>query len=44
MAKAIKNKELKTPKEASALFHSIMKATISGNPKPIAKKKVAKKK
>lgn len=31
MAKAVKKK---TPKEASDLFHSIMKASVSGNPKP----------
>lgn len=29
----------KTPKEASELFHSIMKASVSGNPKPKPKKK-----
>lgn len=40
MAKAVKKK---TPKEASQLFHSIMAASVSGNPKPIVKK-VAKKK
>ncbi len=46
MAKAVKlNKaDLKSPKEASTLFHSIMKASVSGNPKPIVKKKAAKKK
>lgn len=38
MAKAVKKK---TPKKASALFHSIMKASVSGNPKPV--KKAAKK-
>ena len=32
----------KSPKEASNLFNSIMKASVSGNPKP--KKKVEKKK
>lgn len=40
MAKAVKKK---TPKEASTLFHSIMAASVAGNPKPI-KKKVIKKK
>jgi len=39
MAKAIK----KSPKEASNLFHSIMKASVSGNPKPKAKKSTKKK-
>jgi hypothetical protein len=38
MAKASKKK---TPKEASQLFHSIMAASVAGNPKP--KKKAAKK-
>ena len=33
------SKDKKTPKEASALFHSIMKASVSGNPKPKPKKK-----
>jgi len=41
MAKAVKKK---TPKEASELFHNIMKASVSGNPKPVVKKKAAKKK
>ena len=40
MAKAVKNK---SAKEVSELFHNIMKASVSGNPKPIVKK-VAKKK
>ena len=40
MAKASK----KSAKEASDLFHNIMKASVSGNPKPIVKKKAAKKK
>lgn len=31
--------EKKSPKEASALFHNIMKASVSGNPKPKEKKK-----
>lgn len=39
MAKAVKKK---SPKEASELFHNIMKASVSGNPKPV--KKVSKKK
>ena len=38
MAKAIKKK---SAKEASNIFHSIMKASVSGNPEP--KNKVAKK-
>ena len=40
MAKEVKNK---TPKEASELFHNIMKASVSGNPKPILKKTAKKK-
>jgi len=40
MAKAVKKK---TPKEASQLFHSIMAASVSGNPKPIVKKAAKKK-
>jgi hypothetical protein len=32
----------KTPKEASKLFESIIKASVAGNPKP--KKKTSKKK
>jgi len=40
MAKAIKKK---SAKEASELFHNIMKASVAGNPTPI-KKKAAKKK
>ena len=39
MAKEVKKK---APKEASNLFHSIMAASVKGNPKP--KKKNAKKK
>ena len=35
MAKAVKKKTLK---EASELFHNIMKASVSGNPKPVVKK------
>jgi hypothetical protein len=31
--------EKKTPKEASNIFHSIMKASVKGNPKPKPKKK-----
>lgn len=38
MAKEVKKK---TPKEASNLFHSIMGASVKGNPAP--KKKVNKK-
>ena len=34
----------KKPKEASELFQNIMKASVSGNPKPNAKKKEEKKK
>jgi hypothetical protein len=30
---------LKTPKEASNIFHNIMKASVSGNPKPKVKGK-----
>lgn len=33
----------KSPKEASELFHNIMKASVSGNPKPKPKKKTQKK-
>ena len=40
MAKAVKKK---SAKEASQLFHSIMAASVSGNPKTIVKKKAAKK-
>ena len=41
MAKAVKKK---TPKEASNLFHSIMAASVAGNPVPVKKsKKTAKK-
>lgn len=39
MAKEVKKK---APKEASNIFHNIMAASVSGNPKP--PKKVAKKK
>jgi hypothetical protein len=35
MAKAAKNK---APKEASNIFHSIMQASVKGNPKPKKKK------
>lgn len=41
MAKAVKPK---SPKEGSELFHNIMKASVSGNPKPIVKKKTVKNK
>lgn len=41
MAKEVKKK---TPKEASELFHNIMAASVAGNPKPIVKKRAAKKK
>ena len=44
MAKAKKETGLKTPKEASTLFHSIIAASVAGNPKPIVKKKSSKKK
>lgn len=40
MAKAVKKK---TPKEASNLFHNIMAASVSGNPKPVVKKTAKKK-
>lgn len=40
MAKAVKKK---SAKESSDLFHSIMKASVSGNPTPIKKKSVKKK-
>lgn len=39
MAKAVKKK---TPKEASNLFHSIMAASVKGNPAPKKKQKGAK--
>ena len=39
MAKSVKKK---TAKEASNIFHSIMGASVAGNPKP--KKKASKKK
>lgn len=38
MAKEVKKK---TPKEASNMFHSIIAASVKGNPKPV--KKTAKK-
>lgn len=41
MAKAVKKK---SAKEASNVFHSIMAASVKGNPKPAPKKKAAKKK
>ena len=40
MAKAVKKK---TAKEVSTLFHKIISVSVSGNPKPIVKKKAAKK-
>ena len=39
MAKAVK----KTPKKASSIFHNIMAASVSGNPKPTAKTEKKKK-
>lgn len=36
MAKAVKKK---TPKKASNIFHDVMKASVSGNPKPKSDKK-----
>ena len=39
------NKEsevLKTPKDASIIFHNIMNASVSGNPKPKEKPKKSK--
>ena len=41
MAKEVKKK---SPKEASNLFQKIIAASVAGNPKPIVKKKAAKKK
>jgi hypothetical protein len=40
MAKSAKKK---SPKEASLLFHKIIAASVSGNPKPATKKKAKKK-
>ncbi len=37
-----KEPKKKAPKEASNIFHSIMAASVKGNPKPV-KKKSAKK-
>jgi hypothetical protein len=37
MAKAAPKK--KTPKKASSIFHSVMAASVSGNPKPKKDKK-----
>ena len=37
-------KEKKTPKQASDIFEKIMKASVSGNPKPKIKEKSKKKK
>jgi hypothetical protein len=34
MAKSKKEADKKTPKEASNLFHNIMKASVKNNPKP----------
>lgn len=36
-------KDKKTPKEASELFHALIKASVAGNPKPKPKKKKAAK-
>ncbi len=41
MAKAVKKK---SAKEASQLFYNIIAASVSGNPKPVVKKKKAVKK
>jgi len=40
MAKAAKKKGAK---EASNIFHNIIGASVQGNPKPLPKKKTAKK-
>lgn len=40
MAKAVKKK---SAKDASSIFHNIMAAAVKGNPKPVPKKKTAKK-
>jgi len=37
-------KAKKSAKESSNTFHNIMKASVSGNPKPAPKKKAAKNK
>jgi hypothetical protein len=39
-----KSTNKKTDKKVSDLFHNIMKASVSDNPKPKPKKKVIKKK
>lgn len=39
-----KNRTKKSAKQASSAFHNIIAASVAGNPKPIAKKKAAKKK
>lgn len=39
-----KSTTLNPPAEASNLFHSIMAASVKGNPKPKVKKKAGKKK
>ena len=44
MAKAKKKTDLKSPKEASALFHNIMAASMKDIPLQKPKKKAAKKK
>lgn len=36
------SKKKKTPKQAANVFESIIKASVSGNPKPKAKKKKSK--
>jgi hypothetical protein len=38
-AKKVKPDGDKSPKQASNLFHNIMKASVSGNPKPKKKDK-----
>lgn len=41
MAKAVKKK---SAKESSNIFHNIMQASVSGNPKPKVKKKTVQNK
>ena len=43
MAKASKKSDTKPAKEASNLFHSIMAASVKGNPKPVKKAEKKKK-